>query len=603
MSFTHKTASFLKDVFIPVSPVKAVGTAGRGAPHVTESQQAIGTGSSAGSTVPEAFDTEKKNGSVEVTVSNAEEVTKEYREYEQGRTHRLLSNRQLQLIALSGTLGVGMFVNTSKTLSKCGPLSLLLGCIFWAIPVLIVNISCGEMVVYMPIPSPFISIGQRCIDDAFGFMAGWNFWVLQGSLVPFEMTLFNSLIHYWRDDFSAAIPFTIIIILYFLINLSTVRCYAEVEFYLGICKILLAIAMILFVFFTMLGLNPMHDRYGFRYWSTPMVEYIGTGANGRFQGFLDSVITYSFLMAGPEYISMCASEIKNPRAVLPNAYKSVFYRIAIFFFGCAIATGTCVEYDNPTLLAAIENGSPGAGSCAFTVAMKNLQISVLPDIVNVVLLLTSFSGGNDFTYCASRSLYGMAVDGKAPRIFAYCNKNGVPIYAVLASLVWACLSYLQLGEGASVVLDWIINLVTASQMLNYLIILATYIQFRKCVNAQGISRDEFKFQGWYQPYLAWFGLFLVTCMLGAQGYYVFLPESWDVSSFLFSYIMIFVDIFLFLVWKVIKRTKFVRPENADLVTGMDEVEAHEKYLENIGELKPLPPKGWKGRIVNLLYGY
>ncbi|VEU21088.1 DEKNAAC101943 [Brettanomyces naardenensis] len=595
MSAAQRTLGFLKDVFIPVPPVKAIGTA--------EKFTGISEGDSIGSSVPEFFDEKKKGVEYTVAEANAEDVTKEFEEYSQGHTHRMLSNRQLQLIALSGTLGVGMFVNTSKTLTLCGPLSLVLGCIFWSIPVLIVNISCGEMVVHLPIPSPFISLAERCIDEAFGFMAGWNFWVLQGSLVPFEMTLFNSLIHYWRDDFSAAIPFALILVLYFFINLSNVKYYGEFEFYLGMTKIILAIGMILFVFFTMLGANPLHDRYGFRYWETPMVEYIGTGANGRFQGFLASVIAYTFLIAGPEYISMCASEVKNPRAVLPNAYKSVFYRIAIFFVGCAIATGTCVSYDNATLLAAINNGAPGAGSCAFTVAMKNLNIKVLPDIVNVVLMLASLSGGNSFVYCTSRTLYGMAIDGKAPRFFSHCNKGGVPIYSVLAALCWGCLSFLQLGEGASVVLSWIINLVTASQLLNYMIILAVYLQFLKCLKAQGIDREDFIFKGWWQPYQAWFGIFIIICMLGAQGYYVFLPDSWNVPSFLFSYIMIFIDVGLFVGWKVIKRTKFISPHEADLVTGMDEVNAHERYLESIGELKPMAKKSWKGKIVNLFFGF
>lgn len=587
----------LKDIFIPVPPIRAIGIAERdkystGEDHITGSSSSY-----------EQHSEKNKIEKLSVTEINAEKIDEECAEFSQGHTHRNLSNRQLQLIALSGTLGVGLMVNTSKTLNECGPLSLLLGCIFWALQVFIVNVSCGEMVVYMPIPSPFISMAERCIDQAFGFMAGWNFWVLQGSLIPFEMTLFNSLIHYWRDDYSPALPFALELVLYFFINLSNVKYYGEAEFWLGMCKIILMMAMIAFVFVTMLGGNPEHDRYGFRYWSTPMVEYIGTGANGRFQGFLASVIAYAFLIAGPEYVSFCASELKNPRAVLPNAFKSVFYRILIFFVGCTLATGICIKYNDPTLVKAINNGAQGAGSCAFTVAMKNMKIKVLPDIVNVFLMITSFSGGNSFTYCTSRTLYGMAIDGKAPRIFAYCNKSGVPVYAVLMALVWGCLSFLQLGENASVVLHWIINLTTASQILNYMIILATYIQFLKCIKAQGIDRSSFKFKGWCQPYLAWVGLVIVTLTLGAQGYYVFLPGGWSVSSFLFSYIMIFVDVALFIGWKLIKHTKFIKPAEADLHTGMAEVLAHEKYLDSIGELKPMKKKGWKGKIMNVFFGY
>ena len=136
-----------------------------------------------------------------------------------------------------------------------------------------------------------------------------------------------------------------------------------------------------------------------------------------------------------------------------------------------------------------------------------------------------------------------------------------------------------------------------------MVILATYIKFYKCVKAQGIDRESFLFKGWGQPYLAWVGLVIITCTLGAQGYYVFLPNSWSTSSFLFSYVMVFVDIILYFGWKFIKKTKIVKPEEADLVTGMAEVDAHERYLESIGELHPIKKKGWKGKIVNLFYGY
>ncbi|GMG16290.1 unnamed protein product [[Candida] boidinii] len=172
----------------------------------------------------------------------------------------------------------------------------------------------------------------------------------------------------------------------------------------------------------------------------------------------------------------------------------------------------------------------------------------------------------------------MALEGKAPKLFAYCNKSGVPIYAMLATLAWGCLAFLQLGEQASVVLDWIINLVTAAQMYSYTCILFTYIMWRRCTIAQGVDRENLPFKAWYQPYLSYCGMFITFCMLWVQGYTVFLPGNWSIESFLFSYLMIFIDIALFIFWKVYKRTKFVRPEDADITTGLREVIFHEKIL-------------------------
>lgn len=109
---------------------------------------------------------------------------------------------------------------------------------------------------------------------------------------------------------------------------------------------------------------------------------------------------------------------------------------------------------------AFDNGAPGAAASPYVIAMDRLGIPVLPHIVNAMILLAVFSAGNSYVYCASRTLFGLALDGKAPRIFARCTKAGVPVYCVGAVLLIALISFLQVSNSASVVLDWIVSLVS-----------------------------------------------------------------------------------------------------------------------------------------------
>ncbi|OWB78990.1 hypothetical protein B5S32_g3199 [[Candida] boidinii] len=619
MSAFKKPLTFLKDTFVPIAP--EVWGDQEHVPRETKSEEIEyipnekSTNSDAEAYV--SSNNLKKTAIENVTISvddsaerssnssdnydSEDALYDEYRHLIRGRTTRKLTNRHVQLIGVGGTIGVSLFVNISSTLHICGPLSLVLGCIIWCIPVLIVTAACAEMVCYLPMSSPFIRFADRCIDPAFGFMVGWNFWVLQCSLLPFELTLFNSLIHYWTEDYSAAIPISLQLFVYFIINIAAVKYFGETEFWLSLSKIFLAIGLMFFVFITMVGGNPQHDAYGFRYWSTPMVPYIHEGGLGRFQGVLASIIKFSFVIAGPEYVSQIAGETINPRKVLPSAYKQVAIRLTVFFVFGSLGVGICCYYNDPLLVKAINGGAPGAGASAYTVAMHNMGIKILPAIVNAVLLTSSFSAGNSYSFCASRALYGMALEGKAPKIFAYCNKSGVPIYAMLATLAWGCLAFLQLGEQASVVLEWIINLVTAAQMYSYTCILFTYIMWRRCTIAQGIDRERLPFKAWYQPYLSYFGMFITFCMLWTQGYTVFLPGNWSVESFLFSYLMIFIDIALFIFWKVYKKTKFVRPEDADITTGLREVAFHEKILAH-EEIKRGPRvKRWYEKIFFFIF--
>jgi amino acid transporter len=184
------------------------------------------------------------------------------------------------------------------------------------------------------------------------------------------------------------------------------------------------------------------------------------GSLGRFLGFLQCLIQASFTIAGPDYVSMAAGEAENPRKVLPRAFKAVFYRLTAFFMLGSLCVGILVPYDDEELKTAFSTGKPGAAASPYVVSMNRLRIKVLPHIVNAMVLGSAFSAGNSYVYCASRSLFGLALEGKAPKIFQRCTRNGVPIYCVGLVLLIALLAFLQVSNDAAVVLNWFVSLVS-----------------------------------------------------------------------------------------------------------------------------------------------
>ena len=143
-------------------------------------------------------------------------------------------------------------------------------------------------------------------------------------------------------------------------------------------------------------------------------------------GFLQCLILASFTIAGPDYVAMAAGEAENPRVVMPRAFNAVFYRLTCFFVLGSLCVGINVPYNDPELIAAFENEEPGAAASPYVVSMNRLRIQVLPDIVNALVLASAFSAGNSYVYCASRSLFGLALEGKAPKILTRCapyNEN------------------------------------------------------------------------------------------------------------------------------------------------------------------------------------
>ncbi|KAI5899565.1 uncharacterized protein SCHCODRAFT_01168688 [Schizophyllum commune H4-8] len=508
--------------------------------------------------IPQAIDGDRKSGDVEISsIEHLEDLKLD-------ETHRRLKVREPRKAvvladSIGGTLGTAIVVQIGSALTKGGPGVLFIAFTLWSTFILAINSCLTEMVTWMPISSPFIRFADAFVDPALGFAAGINFFIFEASLVPFEIVAFNLVLRFWTDKIPVEAVFVFILVCYFLLNFFAVQWYGESEFWLAIGKVILAVGLICFTFVIMLGGNPLHDRFGFRNWDPPFAEYIKTGSLGRFLGFLACFIQASFTIAGPDYVAMTAGEASLPRTTLPRAFKSVFFRLSTFFILGSLCVGIVVPYNDPDLLDALSNAKPGAGSSPYVIAMQHLHIRGLPHIVNALIATSIFSAGNSYVYCASRTLYGLALEGKVPRFFARCTRNGVPYYCVGLTLAIALLCFLEVSNSSAVVLQWFVNLVTASQLLNYAIIAYTYLRFHKALQLQGVSRESLPHRSRWQPFCAYYALAGTLTMAFVSGYTVFLPGNWDVPTFLFSYTMIGLVPVLFVLWKVVKRTKVSVP--------------------------------------------
>ncbi|KAK5113693.1 hypothetical protein LTR62_003320 [Meristemomyces frigidus] len=546
---------------------------------------------------------EKKRGSEEASVSpdalNAPDVYagRDSDEIQEGvhenadQLHRRLGNRQIQLIAIGGSIGTALFVSIGSGLHHGGPGSLFIAYTIYAIMLGFVNNCITEMTVLMPVSGGFVRLAGEWVDEAFGFAAGWNFFLYEALLIPFEITALTTVLGFWVVVPPWSVPIAAII-LYAALNVLAVRVYGEAEFWLSGGKVILIFMLFLFTFVTMVGGNPHHDAYGFRYWSNPgsFAEYMSTGTLGRFEGFLGALWSASFTVVGPEYISMVAAEAKRPRIYIKNAFKTVYWRFGLFFILGALAVGIVIPYNDTTLTDILGGKAGGSGTAAaspYVIAMTNLGITIFPDIVNALLVTSIFSAGNSYTYCATRTLYGMALEGRAPKVLRKCTKNGVPVYCFAIVMIFPCLSFLQVGSGSQVVLNWLIALITAGGVIDYIVI----IFFYRALKAQGIPRSSLPYTGWFQPYSAYIGLAWMTCIVFTYGYSSFTP--WSVSTFFSYYTMVIVSPVLFIFWKLVKRTKFVKATEADLMWERPIIDAYEESFID-------PPVGFWTEMLDLV---
>ena len=169
------------------------------------------------------------------------------------------------------------------------------------------------------------------------------------------------------------------------LNILAVRAYGEAEFWLSGGKIVLIFMLFFFTFITMVGGNPAHDAYGFRYWNNPgaFMEYLSKGTLGRFEGFLGSLWSACFAVVGPAYISMVAAEAKRPRIYIKSAFKTVYLRFGIFFIGGALAVGIVCKANDEALKKVVEGETASSAAASpYVIGATNLGITIFPSVVN-----------------------------------------------------------------------------------------------------------------------------------------------------------------------------------------------------------------------------
>jgi len=123
-----------------------------------------------------------------------------------------------------------------------------------------------------------------------------------------------------------------------------------------------------------------------------------------------------------------------------------------------------------------------------------------PLLTRISMVTSIFSAGNTYTYCATRSLYGLAIEGRAPKVLRYCTKAGVPLFCFFVVMIFPCLAFLQVSSASNNVLTWLTSLITAGGVINYIVMTTTYIFFYNAMKAQGVDRNTLPYTGWFQPY-------------------------------------------------------------------------------------------------------
>ncbi|MBW1212783.1 aromatic amino acid transporter AroP [Pantoea allii] len=382
---------------------------------------------------------------------------------------RGLKNRHIQLIALGGAVGTGLFLGSASVIKSAGPAVILGYAIAGFIAFLIMR-QLGEMVVEEPVAGSFSHFAYKYWGNFAGFASGWNYWVLYVLVAMAELSAVGKYIQFWWPDFPTWASAAIFFVLINAVNLTNVKVFGEMEFWFAIIKVIAVIAMILFGGWLLFSGTGGPQATVRNLW-----EHGGFLPNGL-GGLVMVMAIIMFSFGGLELVGITAAEADNPEITIPKATNQVLWRILIFYIGSLAVLLSLMPWTRVT-----EDTSP------FVFIFHELGDAMVANALNVVILTAALSVYNSCVYCNSRMLFGLAQQGNAPKALLNVDRRGVPVMSILVSAVATALcvllNFLMPGEAFGLLM----SLVVSALVINWAMISLAHLKFRKKKNQQGVT--------------------------------------------------------------------------------------------------------------------
>ncbi|MEU9173236.1 amino acid permease [Streptomyces sp. NPDC048420] len=409
-----------------------------------------------------------------------------------------LKNRHLSMIAIGGVIGAGLFVGSSTGIATAGPGILLSYALVGAMVVLVMRML-GEMSAANPSSGSFSAHADRALGRWAGFSIGWLYWFFWVVVLAVEATAGAKILEGWIP----AVPqwgwALIVMVVLTATNLVSVGSYGEFEFWFAGIKVVAIGAFIVIGALAVFGVLPGvdSDKAGL----SNLTDHGGFLPNGA-GTILTGVLLVVFSFMGSEIVTLAAGETANPRKAVTKATNSVIWRIAVFYLGSIFVVVTLLPWDDKSI----------ADKGSYVAALDSLGIAHAGQIMNFIVLTSVLSCLNSGLYTASRMAFSLGERGDAPKSFARVNGRGVPMAAILASVVFGFVAVFFNYLSPDKIFLFLVNSSGAVALFVWLVICLSQLRMRKIIQAEAPEKLVVKM--WLYPYLTWATAALIVFVLG-----------------------------------------------------------------------------------------
>ena len=415
-----------------------------------------------------------------------------------------LKVRHLTMMGLGSAIGAGLFLGTGVGIQAAGPSVIIAYVIAGAVTVCIMQML-AEMVAARPSSGSFATYADQAFGAWAGFSVGWAYWFMQVLIIGVEITGASAIISGWFG-IAPWIPALIAVVFFAAINLSAVRGFGEFEFWFALIKVVAIIVFLVIGILMVVGWFPGLDAVG-----TSNIDSVGFMPNG-IGGIATAMLAVAFAFGGIELVTIAAAESENPKEAVGAAIRSAIWRIAVFYIGSVLLIILLLPYDQIA-------GADSAAESPFTLVLDKANISGAATIMEVVIALALLSACNAQIYGNSRLLYSMARGHDAPTYFAQTNNSGVPVRAVVVSILFTLVSVVLQWWNPPGLLPFLLNAVGGILIAIWAMVILSYIKLHPQLVASG---EVTEVRMWGYPWLPWLTLatlggFILLMLFDAGG--------------------------------------------------------------------------------------
>lgn len=382
-----------------------------------------------------------------------------------------LKNKHIQMIAIGGAIGTGLFFGTAKSLQLTGP-SIILAYLIGGFVMYVIMRALGEMTVYAPNSGAFSHYAYTYVGDYLGFISGWYAWFEYVFVCMLEVSAVTIFLDYWIPGIPHWKVISALLLIFFIINMTQVRLFGEFEFWFAGIKVSTIIIMIVFAFYL------VSADFNIRF--NTIANINNSVSNHLFahglKGFLFSMVLVIFSFGGVQFIGIAAADAENPTHSVPKAVNGVIIRIILFYIGTLIVIVALYPFNKLDA-----NVSP------FVDVFDKIGIHSAAQVMNVVAITAALSAFNSCLYAAARMLANLANHASAPKFLGDLNQYQVPRKAVIFSTIIIAITILINYLFPERAIYYLIAVATTSIIVTWTSILVCHLAFRKKISEEQLS--------------------------------------------------------------------------------------------------------------------